>query len=382
MASLDGLRAFSITAVLLSHLGGTAGFGITGLPTRLGGLGVDTFFVVSGFLITSLLLKELAATGAVSLRAFYIRRTMRILPAFYVFAAAIVLLEALGVLTLRPGDALAAFTHTMNFRARREWWLGHTYSLSIQEQFYLLWPIVIAFLGAGGGLRMALGAILVAPLFRVALFYGWPAQRPLVDQAFPAIFDGLATGCALAILRSQLWSDNRYRRLLESPLFALVPAIVLVVHLCTPSVGMSLLFGQTVVNVGIALCIDWAMRFPDSWMGRVLNARPVIWVGNLSYSLYIWQQLFLCRMHPAWYTTFPLNLLLAVAAAGASYYLLELPILRVRDRWLRELARRRPPASAPGGACSNPPSDDKEPKLRHNAAVRPASSRPSLPHGT
>ena len=330
--SLDGLRGVCIGLVLFGHVRGTAGFPLHGESVRLGRLGVVTFFVLSGYLITRLLLEERTRTGGVALGAFFRRRALRLFPALYAFVAVVLLLEVVGAVQLGGGDVLATATHTMNFHARRAWWLGHTWSLSFQEQFYLLWAPALAVLGAAGGRRVALGAFAAAPLLRVAVFYGWPEQRALVDQAFPLIFDGPATGCLLAFLREDLWRDARYRRLLESPFFAAVPLIVLVTHLYRPSVGVSLLVGQTVINVAIAACVDWAMRFPESRVGRALNSPPLTWVGTISYSLYLWQQLFLARDHPAWFTTFPLNLLLAFAAATASYHLTERPFVRLRAR--------------------------------------------------
>lgn len=340
-ASLDGLRAISLVTVLLAHLGGTSGFPWSRAPFGWGLLGVKVFFVISGYLITSLLMAEHTRTGRISLKSFYVRRTLRIFPAFYVFVGCIALLEALGVVSLRGGDMAAAATYTMNFHADRAWWLGHTWSLSVEEQFYLLWPAIVAFAGFGWGLRVALGAILVAPVLRVVVFYVWPSQRPLVDQAFPMVFDALATGCALAILRDRLWSDARYRRLLESRGFIVVPVLVVLTHVHCPSTGLSMLAGETLIHAGIAMSVDWAMRFPSSGVGAVLNARPVAWVGRLSYSLYLWQQLFLCRHHATWFTSFPTNLLLVFLAATLSYYLVEQPLLRLRDRLAPE-ARRLP----------------------------------------
>ena len=319
--------------VLLGHVVGTECFPFTWVPFAWGGLGVTVFFVISGYLITTLLLAEQRKTGAVSLRKFYLRRTLRIFPAFFVYLAAVLALQLIGFLELRDGDLLAAATYTMNFRAERSWWLGHTWSLSVEEQFYLLWPAAIAFLGMAGGLRVALAAILSAPLLRVAVFYGWPSQRALVDQAFPMIFDGLATGCVLAIARDRLWQDPRYRRLLESPLMVLVPLAVVGAYLYIPSVGVQLLVGQSVIHVGVALCLDWAIRFPRTLIGRGLNARPLVWLGTISYSLYLWQQLFLCRHHSSWITTFPQNLGLAFACAILSYQLIEQPLLRLRARY-------------------------------------------------
>lgn len=117
--SLDGLRAVSILFVIAHHLMGAAGtpasIGAVAHALALGTLGVRIFFVISGFLITSLLLGERTNTGAISLARFYVRRTMRIFPPFYAYVAAIALLELGGIIATNPGDYLHAATYTMNY---------------------------------------------------------------------------------------------------------------------------------------------------------------------------------------------------------------------------------------------------------------------------
>ncbi len=132
------MRAISITLVLLSHLAGTRYF----LPASvlaplgdLGNFGVRIFFVISGFLVTSLLLAELAKTNRVSLKKFYIRRTLRIFPAFYVFILTLVIASRVGSLPLPPGDLIHALTYTMNYRLTDTWSVRHLWSLSVEEQF-------------------------------------------------------------------------------------------------------------------------------------------------------------------------------------------------------------------------------------------------------
>src|SRR5258708_33942090 len=139
--SLDGLRALSIALVLISHLVGTRGFIVPQAIGRffsLGELGVRVFFVISGFLITSLLLEELESEGRISLIRFYFRRTMRILPPYFTLILAVVLLEAAGWITLAPKDKLHALTYTSNYYPERSWYLGHTWSLAVEQQFYLM----------------------------------------------------------------------------------------------------------------------------------------------------------------------------------------------------------------------------------------------------
>lgn len=158
--SLDGLRGISILMVLLGHLAGTRGFPLSaaaGNRTAVAAIGVHVFFVISGFLITGLLLAELAATDRIRLSRFYFRRTLRIFPPYYALIASLVLAQALGFLSLAPGDVLHALTYTSNYDAGRSWSIGHTWSLGVEEQFYLLWPACLVLLGA----RRALVAAVV-----------------------------------------------------------------------------------------------------------------------------------------------------------------------------------------------------------------------------
>ena len=140
--SLDGLRAFSIVLVLIAHVSLQYPW-LRRFVEHVGNYGVRIFFVISGFLITGLLLKELTKTGRISLKSFYIRRTLRIFPAFYVYVLTVVILAWAGILILLPGDLLHAVTYTMNYHMVRSWWLNHMWSLSVEEQFYLLWPTVL-----------------------------------------------------------------------------------------------------------------------------------------------------------------------------------------------------------------------------------------------
>ena len=136
--SLDGLRAISITLVLVAHLAGTRNFPLseaTGNFWGLGEFGVRVFFVISGFLITGLLMQELAQEGRIRLGRFYLRRTLRIFPPYYTLLAALGLASVFGAVTLAPHDLLHGATYTSNYYLGRSWFLGHSWSLSVEEQF-------------------------------------------------------------------------------------------------------------------------------------------------------------------------------------------------------------------------------------------------------
>src|SRR5262249_1060512 len=142
IAVLDGLRGFSILLVVAGHLAGTRGFPLREnfLSSSLALLGVRVFFVISGFLITQILLEELAESGTVQLGRFYFRRTLRIFVPYYAFLIALFALERAGVILVGPNDFQAAATYTTNYNPHAAWQLAHTWSLSVEEQFYLLLP--------------------------------------------------------------------------------------------------------------------------------------------------------------------------------------------------------------------------------------------------
>jgi len=134
--------------VLIAHLAGTRNFpAALATSESLGYLGVKVFFVISGFLITSLLLKEHAKNGQISLRAFYLRRVFRIFPASYAFIAVMFLCAVFGLITLLPNDLLHANTYSMNYHRPHAWYMAHLWSLAVEEQFYFMWPAVLFFAG-------------------------------------------------------------------------------------------------------------------------------------------------------------------------------------------------------------------------------------------
>lgn len=336
------MLGIAILFLLVGHLDRTAGEPVS-LPLW-GTLGITALFVVTGYVTTTRLVDDLDRTGDISLATFYARLALRLLPTLCAFAVGVALLVGRGVIHLETGDALAAMTYTMDFHANRAWWLGHLWALSAQAQFLLLWPLVVAAFGARLALRVALGAIVAAPLLRVVALYGVPSLRPLIDQAFPFVIDAFAMGCALALARGRLWQDRRYHTALRSPMLALAPVLVLVAYTATrdgrPSTGASLLLGWTAVNAGVALCLEWLLRFPGSRVERVVAARPLVWLGMTSYSLYVWQQLFLDHKDVAWFTRFPTNIALSIGAGLASYYLVERPCLRLRTSLIPALTAR------------------------------------------
>jgi len=353
--SLDGLRAISIGLVLFSHLAGTRGFPISAAaanPWSLGNFGVTVFFVISGFLITGLLLEELRRTDRIRLGRFYFRRTLRIFPPYFALLIILAAADAAGWIALNPGDLLHGATYTSNYHDGRSWFVGHTWSLSVEEQFYLLWPAVLLMARTRRAVLIAAATILIAPFIRVG---EWELMRWAghgVGYRFETIADSLAAGCVLACLRGRLHASPLYMRALSSPAFIAVPMIAIAANLTHDHPLVTLGASVTVINLCLALCIDWAVTFSDGRIGRILNAAPLVFVGWISYSLYLWQQPFLNRDSAAWSAAFPLNILLTLAAALGSYYLVERPSLQLRKRV--EARQRRATPAPPVGPDPRP----------------------------
>jgi peptidoglycan/LPS O-acetylase OafA/YrhL len=339
MPSLDGLRGIAIVLVVIGHLHATAGFPELGLEHLLGDyglLGVRVFFVISGYLITTLLLRELEQHGSIALGAFYIRRALRILPAFLAFMLAMCVATAAGWIALDRWDLVTAFTYTVNYLPTPGWEIGHLWSLSVEEQFYLLWPLMLARAGVRRGAWLALGFFVLAPLLRVAMRV-WIDDTALEDlPIFPAVADGIAIGSLFAIGRPWLLAQAWYRAASAPGWLLLQVPLIFVIHHASQAWGLVELFGYPVLLLLIAMIVEASTRWPRERLAmRVLNWRPLTWVGLLSYSLYLWQQPFLHHRLHATHTTFPLNLLLTVSIAALSYYALERPLLKLRSRFSR-----------------------------------------------
>jgi peptidoglycan/LPS O-acetylase OafA/YrhL len=334
--SLDGIRGVGTILVLLAHLVGTRSFVSVehgAVLMAIGALGVRAFFVISGFLITGLLLTELRERGRIRLGRFYLRRTLKIFPPLYVFILGLILLQVVGFVTLNDGDVVGALTYTSNYRPHRSWFVGHTWSLSVEEQFYLLWPVGLLLAGRRRSLAAAGILVIACPAVRLLTWVLFPQLREGVGHRFETVADTIAIGCVLAGAREWLWAQRSYVRLMGSRWFALVPLLALAAA-CTlhDRPRLDLFIGFSVQNVALALCIDWSVAHHAGRIGTVLNARPLSTLGLMSYSVYLWQQVFLARGSSGAAASFPLNLVLVAIAGSLTYRAVEQPAVRLRRR--------------------------------------------------
>ncbi len=314
--SLDGLRAMSILFVIAGHL-----VGESAASAMLAGIGVHVFFVLSGYLITRLLQEERAQHGQISLAAFYRRRCFRIFPAAFAYILIIAVLS--------PGSRSAlpyALTYTVSYHLYGTpllYW--HLWSLSVEEQFYLLWPLALL-LGYAHRGWIALLAMLAAAIFRLVFAIGFsPDAFAYLHYSFPGTMDSIAAGCLLAIYEPQL--RERFRWMAESRAIAIcVPLTAWVLYAAcwgdpstTLARSLSVLWGA--VPLLIALWVFLLIERRD-W---IFNNPVASLIGVLSYSLYLWQQPFTLGHK---YSIASAVLMLS-GCAVASYLLVEKPMLRL-----------------------------------------------------
>ncbi|MGP0020453.1 MAG: acyltransferase family protein [Candidatus Sulfotelmatobacter sp.] len=326
--SLDGLRAISISLVVVGHGVELRYHSSTtaDVAGAFANLGVRIFFIISGYLITTLLLKEYGKTSTIGLREFYVRRAYRILPAAIVFMVPVFVIFWH---ELRWYHMAAAALYLANFDFAHPWFLGHLWSLSVEEQFYFLWPGVVK-KWYRHRVAILVGVVGFAPLYRVAChFLGLHGRA---DETFPAVADVLAMGCLLAIFAARLPRIKGGWALAMIFPVALVPVYLGELRFHITVVLLFVLW--PVMHASIAGLLLHVVERPY-W---ILNVRPVVWLGKISYSLYLWQQLFAYGdHHRPWYFVW-----FAVGLASASYYLVEQPLLRVRERRVaaRKMERR------------------------------------------
>jgi peptidoglycan/LPS O-acetylase OafA/YrhL len=328
--SLDGLRTISVAFVLTAHFLYTIGF--TDF-LNLGILGVRFFFVISGFLITGLLLKEMDKTSTVSLTRFFFRRTLRIFPPYYFYLLLIFIGSKMGVFNIPSESFITPVTYTSNYFASDYWNLLHTWSLSVEEQFYLIFPFILLLLGRRQIIWILLALIVFCPFLRLIDFQVFSeSQEMWIYYGFHANADGLATGCLLSIIYTKLHDFSWYRGLLNSRGFLIVPIFLIWFNSNIDPRQFYLGVVFTVSNILIAMCIDWSITNYQNWFGKILNSAPMMQIGVMSYSIYLWQQPFLNRNNPQWFNHFPYNFLGIAIFSTVSYYLVEKISLNGRQK--------------------------------------------------
>jgi peptidoglycan/LPS O-acetylase OafA/YrhL len=345
ITALDGARGISILLVIYGHLVTSRywdGSSITlhyRLADTLATLGVDIFFVISGFIITTLALRERETVGDFSASGFYIRRVLRIIPPYFSYLLCILVLSAFGAIAQSTPQTLMAAAFACNLpEANCGNFAGHSWSLAYEEQYYVCFPLL--FLCVARSIRALLGALLIVllglPLVRYALNLGH-VWFLIGHAAFSVSFICIGALTAVYAGRTRRLTASRY-----APYASLIVACTLAcllwldvfshAHPDIPRLGkLRMLLVPTLEPV----CVAWLVIssvYGKNWITRLLNSAPLQFLGMISYSLYLWQQAFtrspdLVPGAP-WLNFAPLMLVIA----ALSYYCIERPAIRLGKR--------------------------------------------------
>ncbi|MEA2828083.1 MAG: hypothetical protein QOG43_2522 [Actinomycetota bacterium] len=346
--ALDGLRAIAVALVMVRHLGQS--FGVGG-----GTVGVGTFFALSGFLITTLLVEERRETGRVDLGRFWVRRACRLLPALTVVLAAVVAWFGLVEHQSYKGPAVFAALYAGNWAqiaGRPFGALGHVWTLAVEEHFYLVWPLLFLALSR---LRLRTAALLTLGLagastaLRGGLFAAGASPARL-QMGTDTRLDGLLLGCAVALALAHAGRRPRV------PLAAAVAAVGVLggLVMVQPYRSFMLTVGYVLIPLAALTVIGHVVGDgPPSPLTTALGWKPLAALGKISYGLYLWHLPVYAVLLPHVIDQ-PLAVRSAVvvaastAIAGLSYVAVERPFLRLKDR------RGRARVPSPGGSATGP----------------------------
>lgn len=347
LPQLDGLRGVAIVAVMLFHAG-ISNFG--------GGfIGVDIFFVLSGFLITTLLVHEYQMHGSVSLRNFYMRRVLRLLPALLILLLVFCLLSSL---LLDSTDARSNYVGALIVLFYLSNWaralslhppfaLDHAWSLSIEEQFYVLWPVILILMlttlkKPKHVLALTVSFALASWFLRVYLTTaGSTVERIYYGSDTRA--DALMVGCALGVFYdTRFWKQlkvGRFSRYIT--ILATVCGLCLLVFVCRANWRQGYMYyaGFFAVEILTVIVLTEILTNTKGLICVALQTKFIVWVGSISYGLYLWHypifRLFRSHGYETWIIA-TAGSAITFIVASISYYFLERPVLRLRRYFVHE----------------------------------------------
>lgn len=319
---------------------------------RGGWIGVDVFFVLSGFLITTLLVQEFDAAGSISLRHFYMRRFLRLAPAailmLLVFCLTIPLFFPPERIYYNYVDAAISLVYLTNWSKALSIHapdvLGHMWSLSTEEQFYILWPLILLTLLRTVKNRLhvaavAFGIALLSWVLRIdlAMFGATPVR---LHYALDTRADTLMVGCGLGVMHASGLIAGQLKTTSQRLLPVLAPAAAAGLIACSILLNWTdhrvYYFGITAIALFTGVTILDVLLNPRSIVGRMLAMKWLVWIGSISYGLYLWHfpiYVIIFNLHFAKWVVAIYGTLMTFVAAVTSYYLLERPIIRLKKRF-------------------------------------------------
>ena len=329
-----------------------------------GPYGVTVFFVLSGYLITSILMREYDATGRIDIKAFYCRRILRIFPAFYTFLLFIAFLDWRGDIAISLTYFALATAHLINYAqalvltlhlpadgGSGYWFIGHLWSLSMEEQFYWMWPVTLLLVLRRHWYGLPLVLVLGMPVLRLVSYDVFPGLRGQLLLMLHTGSDAIFSGCLLAIGLARF--PELLRRLLV-PSWVMVPLAyfffwgnAVIGHHAFR--GYEIMIGHTLIIASLfVLMVNLLQQERETWYHKVLCWKPLVYLGQISYSVYLWQQVFLTQLNTTPPGKWPVNLLCTLAVGWLSYRLIEMPFIQLKDRYF-------PPHSKPASSAPAPP---------------------------
>ena len=348
--SLDGLRAVSVLLVVAGHFVLNSQAFQTHISPYLvhkhlslsqffiyQDLGVSIFFVISGFLITNILINDVKKYGAVRLKEFFLKRLFRIFPAYYFFLIVTYFVLQQYSVNFRPEDLLSGFLYLGYYYPHHTlatW--GHSWSLAVEEQFYLLWAPILKLLTARNVVYLIIIIILVSPILRVITYFGTDIYKHKYPFLIHTRADTLMFGC----LMSYSLDSGKLKNLFscfKKKWFGLISALFL--FLIYPILHMYFLgkyratIGYSIEGFFISGFIYHMIKNEQSFYGRILNSRLFIHIGSISYGIYLWQQPFFYVKELSHFGI-TLTALLVYFCAMISHFIIEFPLLKLRSRFI------------------------------------------------
>ena len=343
---LDGLRGISILLVLGGHgwysLNPYSILQYCGLFFCNASLGVLIFFVISGFLITTLLLEEINKTGTIYLRNYYIRRIFRIFPAFYVYMLCVSIWAIFGIIKTTKYDIITGaffiqnYKHIFKFLSNVDfYYVGQLWTLSIEEQFYLIWPFILKFLGRKPALKIAIGVILYSPFARILTYLYVPEWRGQIGIMAHTYFDPIMMGCLAALLKDKAKVVELMGSRVMCFLVWLVLGFIFVINpIIIQKLGgaYNLTFGVFISAFFVSFLLVYCYQRQSSFLVSLLEFKPLTYIGLISFSLYLWNPLFLSSLGQFSWRQLPVNFILTFLISIISYRFVEIPFIEIRKK--------------------------------------------------